>query len=69
MSEPLSGWGRKFEEPIALPDGRKLILLRDAARYNHRATEEGSGRDHWQAAIEALMLVLAFGGRNSRGSE
>jgi hypothetical protein len=33
LKEPSSGWGREFEEPIALPDGRKLILLRDAASY------------------------------------
>jgi hypothetical protein len=26
-------WARKFDEPISLPDGRKLIRLRDAADY------------------------------------
>ncbi len=31
MSGPSSGWGREFDEPIALPDGRKLVVLRDAA--------------------------------------
>ena len=29
------GWQRKFEEPILLPDGRKLIRLRDAANLHH----------------------------------
>ena len=33
MSEPSSGWGRQFDEPIELPDGRKLVVLRDAASY------------------------------------
>jgi hypothetical protein len=27
------GWQRKFEDPIPLPDGRKLVTLRDAADY------------------------------------
>jgi hypothetical protein len=31
MSEPSSGWGREFDEPVALPGGKKLIVLRDAA--------------------------------------
>jgi hypothetical protein len=31
MSERSSGWGREFDEPIALPGGRKLVTLRDAA--------------------------------------
>jgi hypothetical protein len=28
-----NGWQRKFEDPITLPDGRKLVTLRDAADY------------------------------------
>jgi hypothetical protein len=27
------GWQREFEDPISLPDGRKLVTLRDAADY------------------------------------
>lgn len=27
------GWARKFDDPILLPDGRKLATLRDAALY------------------------------------
>jgi len=27
------GWQRKFENPIPLPDGRKLVTLQDAADY------------------------------------
>ena len=26
-------WSREFDEPIALPDGRELVTLRDAAEY------------------------------------
>jgi hypothetical protein len=28
MPERSSGWGRKFDEPIALPGGGKLVLTR-----------------------------------------
>jgi hypothetical protein len=31
MLERSSGWGRELDEPIALPGGKKLVLLRDAA--------------------------------------
>jgi hypothetical protein len=26
-------WSTRFEDPIALPDGRKLITLKDVADY------------------------------------
>jgi hypothetical protein len=28
-----NGWQRKFENPIPLPDGHKLVTLHDAATY------------------------------------
>jgi hypothetical protein len=39
------GWLREFDDPIALPDGKKLATLHDAATYG--TTEErigGNGR-------------------------
>jgi hypothetical protein len=27
------GWKRKFDDPIVLPDGRKLVTLEDAGNY------------------------------------
>jgi hypothetical protein len=62
MSERTSGWGRKFDEPIALPGGRKLVTLRDAARYITGLPDDGSSAAEWQAAIGALMLVAESGG-------
>ena len=62
MSEDRSDWGREFEEPIALPDGRKLIVLRDAASYITALPKKESDAPEWQAAIEALMLVAQLGG-------
>ena len=62
MLEPSSGWGREFDEPIALPDGAKLIVLRDAASYITALPDEEADAPEWQAAIEALMLVAELGG-------
>jgi hypothetical protein len=58
MSEPSSSWGREFDELIALPDGRKLVAMRDAASYITALPRKEADTPEWQAAIEALMLVL-----------
>ena len=50
-------WSRKFEEPIPLPDGRKLIRLRDAANYIIDLPTETVSLPDWQLAMEALSLV------------
>ena len=62
MSERSSGWSRKFDAPIALADGRRLITLHDAATYLTALPDEESSAADWQAAIEALMLVVELGG-------
>jgi hypothetical protein len=56
-----NGWQRKFEDPIPLPDGRKLVTLRDAATYITNLPKKESDLPEWQAAIEALMLVSRGG--------
>jgi hypothetical protein len=33
MADRGTGWGLKFDEPVALLDGRALVTLRDAANY------------------------------------
>ena len=62
MSELSSGWSREFEEPVALPDGRKLVVLRDAANYITALPAKDVALPEWQAAIEALILVVELGG-------
>jgi len=54
-------WQRKFEDPIALPDGKKLVTLRDAADYITSLPKKESDLPEWQAAIEALMRVSRSG--------
>jgi hypothetical protein len=57
-----SGWHREFDEPIALPDGQRLAVLRDAANYITGLPKKEAALPEWQAAIEALMLVVELNG-------
>jgi hypothetical protein len=50
---------RPFDDPIALPDGRQLITLEDDVTKLPEAVHE---REEWQAAMEALILVVTLGG-------
>jgi hypothetical protein len=54
-------WTTRFEDPIALPDGRQLFTLKDAADYITKLPREQSDLAQWQAAIEALMLCSRGG--------
>ena len=56
------GWQRAFEDPIQLPDGRTLVTLHDAATYITGLPKKESDLPEWQAAIEALMLVVKQNG-------
>jgi hypothetical protein len=55
------GWGRPFDEPIKV-DGRTLATLRDAGRYIAGLPKAVHDRTEWQAAAEALLLVVERGG-------
>jgi hypothetical protein len=54
-------WSTPFEDPIVLPDGRKLLTLKDAAGYITKLPKSESDLPEWQAAIEALMLCSRGG--------
>lgn len=58
----MSGWQRRFDEPIALPNGSQLLTFRDAATYATKLPKTESAGAEWLAAIEALMLVAELGG-------
>jgi hypothetical protein len=55
-------WSREFDDPISLPDGRSLTTLRDAADYITGLPKNEAAAPEWQAAIEALMLVVELVG-------
>ncbi|MBR0712805.1 hypothetical protein [Bradyrhizobium liaoningense] len=55
------GWGRPFDEPIDA-SGHKLVTLRDAGEYIAALPKAVHDRPEWQAAMEALILVVELGG-------
>jgi hypothetical protein len=54
-------WSTPFDDPIILPDGRKLLTLKDAADYITKLPKKESDLPEWQAAIEVLMLCSRGG--------
>ena len=44
-----------------MPDGRKLLTLKDAADYITKLPKKESDLPEWQTAIEALMLCSRGG--------
>jgi hypothetical protein len=62
MAEHKSGWRREFDEPIEVPGGRRLVTLHDAASYITTLPAKEAALPEWQAAIEALILVVELGG-------
>ena len=55
-------WSASFEDPIPLPDGRRLLTLRDAAGYVMKLPKAEHSAPEWQAAMEALILVAETSG-------
>ena len=55
-------WSSALEDPIALPDGRKLLTLEDAANYITKLPEAEHTVPEWQAAMECLILVAEKNG-------
>jgi hypothetical protein len=55
-------WSRKFDEPIPLPRGRRLVTLRDAGNYILKLPESEHTAPEWQVAMKALGLVASLGG-------
>jgi hypothetical protein len=50
-------WSSKFEDPIPLPNRRKLVTLKDAGAYITKLPKAEHDTPEWQAAMEALILV------------
>jgi hypothetical protein len=55
-------WSRAFDEPIPLPRGRHLVTLKDAANYIQKLPKAEQDLEEWQAAVEALLLVVELSG-------
>jgi hypothetical protein len=62
MSELSSGWSRQFDEPIALPDGGKLISVRDAANYiTALPAKEAASPEWWVADLGGPTMLARIG--------
>ena len=55
-------WSRRFDEPIPVPKGRRLVTLRDAGDYIAKLPKAKYLTAEWQAAMFALMLVVDLNG-------
>jgi hypothetical protein len=52
------GWGREFDDPIELPDGRQLVTLEDAGRYIDALPRSMHEREEWQMVMEVLLSAV-----------
>jgi hypothetical protein len=55
-------WSARFDTPIALPDGRELVTLRDAAEHITALPASEAGAMEWQTAMEILLWVAERNG-------
>src|ERR1700722_7132462 len=51
------GWSRSLEDPIDLPDGRKLLTLKNAADYIMKLPKAEQKHEKWQTAINCLIMA------------
>ena len=51
-------WFKRFYDPIVLPDGRKLLTLRDAAEYITALPKAEHGAADWQMRIPPAKAAL-----------
>ena len=55
-------WSTPFDAPIALPGGRKLATLQQAADYVMKLSEHVQQQQRWQTAVEHLINAAETGG-------
>src|SRR5882724_9285436 len=55
-------WSRAFDDPIPLLRGRQLVTLEDATNYIQKLPKAEQLLEEWQAAVEALLLVVELNG-------
>ena len=60
--KPVAVWARPFDNPILLPGGREIVALRHAGDYITSLPKAEQDLDEWQAAVEALLLVVELSG-------
>ena len=58
----MADWTREFDDPAPLPRGRQRVTLKDAANYIQKLPKAEQHIEKWQAAVEALLLVVELNG-------
>jgi hypothetical protein len=58
----MADWLRAFDDPIPLPRGRQIVTLKDAGNYIQKLPKAEQDLEEWQAAVEALLLVVELNG-------
>jgi hypothetical protein len=53
-TNPETGWRRRFDGPIPLPDGGELRTLLDAGRYVDALPRSMHEREEWKTVMEVL---------------
>jgi hypothetical protein len=57
----MAGWSRKFDEPIELPDGRKLRTLKDAIAW---LAKEMPKSEHTMPKVQAAARMVTEAAEN-----
>lgn len=55
-------WSRRFDAPIALPDGGELTTLRQAGEYVAALPAAEQNKLHWRTATSHLLSAAEHGG-------
>ncbi|HEX9468394.1 MAG TPA: hypothetical protein VF957_02520 [Bradyrhizobium sp.] len=50
-------WGKRFDRPVVLPDGKTLRTLEDARLHILSLPKSDHEAIAWQVAIEALLMA------------
>ncbi len=60
--KPVTVWAPPFDDLILLPGEREIVTLRDAGDYITSLPKAEQNLDEWQAAVEALLLIVELSG-------
>ena len=63
VSSPQGSGQREFEDLMRLPDGRKLVTLRDAAGHITKLPKKESDLPEWRTAIETRCSLQGTAAR------
>ena len=63
MASSGEGWGKRFDNPIVLPDGKKLVTLRDAIHHLAKTVPK-CDRYHPAVVLAATIVSNAAEGKD-----